>query len=233
MRAAHAIGLNVARTDFVRFGDSEPAIVIERYDRLVVENEKVLRIHQEDFCSASGRLPSKKYEAHGGPTLADMARVVEQNVHERGSGMSALGDFVAFNYVAGAPDGHAKNISVMLLPRETKVAPLYDLATGLPYAGNSSLREVAISVGGRRKLVQVLGKHWDRAATTLGIPTERYRERVRRIADAFPDAFADALMEVGTPDAKEIRARSIDAFMVHIKQLTSRLNDPPAPSSVG
>ncbi|AYY14960.1 type II toxin-antitoxin system HipA family toxin [Actinobacteria bacterium YIM 96077] len=225
MRAARKIGLDVAHTDFTHFGESEPAIVVERYDRLILEDETVLRIHQEDFCSASGRLPARKYEAHGGPTLADMARIVEQNVHERSSGMAALGDFAAFNYVAGAPDGHSKNISLLLLPRETKVAPFYDLATGLPYAGNSALRELAIAVGGRRKFGQILGKHWERAASTLGIPPERYRERVRHMADTFPDAFADALVQVGTPEAGEIRARSIDPIAAHVKQLTARLDD--------
>ena len=80
MRAASTLGLDVAHTEFTRFGDSEPAIVIKRYDRVILDDDDgVLRLHQEDFCSASGRLPSKKYEAHGGPGLADLARIVEQN----------------------------------------------------------------------------------------------------------------------------------------------------------
>ncbi|OHV73011.1 hypothetical protein BCD48_33835 [Pseudofrankia sp. BMG5.36] len=54
--------------------------------------------------------------------------------------MAALGDFAAINYVTGAPDGHSKNVSLLLLPNEIKVAPLYDLATGLPYDGDPGLR---------------------------------------------------------------------------------------------
>ncbi|WP_322755278.1 type II toxin-antitoxin system HipA family toxin [Frankia sp. Cas3] len=227
MRAASALGLDVAQTEFTRFGDGEPAIVIERYDRVILDDGGVLRLHQEDFCSASGRLPSKKYEAHGGPGLTDLARIVEQNSHGHAAdGLAALGDFAAINYIAGAPDGHAKNVSLLLLPNEIKVAPLYDLATSLPYDGDPGLREVAVGIGGRRKFGQVLGRHWDRAAALLGIPAEQYRTTAREMAGHFPDAFSDALTKVGTPEAEEVRRRSIDRIARHTRQLAERLDDP-------
>ncbi|MGF7238544.1 MAG: type II toxin-antitoxin system HipA family toxin [Frankia sp.] len=227
MRAADALGLDVARTEFTRFGDGEPAIVVERYDRVILDDGGVLRLHQEDFCSASGRLPSKKYEAHGGPGLADLARIVEQNSRgQAAAGLAALGHFVAINYVAGAPDGHSKNVSLLLLPSEIKVAPLYDLATSVPYDGDLGMREIAIGIGGRRKFGQVLGKHWDRAAAVLGIPPEQYRKTVAEMAGRFPDAFSDALTEVGSPEAEEVRKRSIDRIVWHTRQLAERLDDP-------
>ena len=227
MHAARQMGLDVANTEFTRFGDGEAAIVIERYDRIVLDDDTVVRLHQEDFCSASGRLPDKKYEAHGGPSLGDLARVVSQNVDDRAVGARAVGDFAAFNYVAGAPDGHSKNISLLLLPNEIRVAPLYDLATGLPYDGSPALREVAVSIGGRRKFGQVLGKHWDRAAAALGIPAEEYRARAETMTEQFPDAFSDALVAIGTPEAEEVRVRSVDAIARHVTQIAERLDDPP------
>ncbi|WP_239375575.1 type II toxin-antitoxin system HipA family toxin [Frankia sp. Cj5] len=227
MRAASALGLDVAHTEFIRFGDGEPAIVIERYDRVILDDGAVLRLHQEDFCSASGRLPSKKYEAHGGPGLTDLARIVEQNSRgHAAAGLAALGDFAAINYVTGAPDGHAKNVSLLLLPNEIKIAPLYDLATSLLYDADQGLREVAVGIGGRRKFGQVLGKHWDRAAAVLGIPAEQYRQSAREMAGRFPDAFSDALTEVGTSEAEEVRTRSIDRIARHTRQLAERLDDP-------
>jgi serine/threonine-protein kinase HipA len=226
MRAARALGLDVARTECAYFGEGEPAIVIERYDRVVLDDGTVLRLHQEDFCSASGRLPAKKYEAHGGPGLRELARIIGQNADDRAAGIAALGDFAAFNYVAGAPDGHAKNLSLLLLPGEIKIAPLYDLATGLPYRGNAALREAALGIGGRRKFGQVLGRHWDRAAATLGIQAEGYRQTAREMAEAFPDAFSDALHEVGTAEADEVRRHALDPIARHTKQVTERLDDP-------
>lgn len=225
MAAGRELGLDVADTEFTHFGD-ETAIVIERYDRIVREDSSVLRLHQEDFCSASGRLPAKKYEAHGGPGLADMARIIDQNADDRAISLRKLGDFAAFNYISGAPDGHAKNLSLMLLPDQTRVAPLYDLATSLAYDGNTALREVAVSIGGRRKFGQVMGKNWDRAAATLGIPAEQFRTRVRQLAAGFPDAFFDALLHVGTPEAEEVRLRATGPITAHVKHLIERLDDP-------
>jgi serine/threonine-protein kinase HipA len=231
MRAASALGLDVAHTEFAHFAD-EPAIVIERYDRLRIDDGSILRIHQEDFCSASGRLPARKYEEHGGPGLPDMARIIEQNVRHREPAMAALGDFAAINYIAGAPDGHAKNISLLLLPGEAKLAPLYDLASGYPYdAADLDLTGVAVSIGGRRKFGQVLGKHWDRAAATLRIPAAQFRDRVRTLAEGFPDAFSDALRAVETPDATAIRQRTATRIATHIEQLIKRLDDPPEPTN--
>ncbi|HWU32346.1 MAG TPA: type II toxin-antitoxin system HipA family toxin, partial [Marmoricola sp.] len=232
MRAASTLGIDVAHTEFVRFGDEEAAIVIERYDRILRPDDSVLRIHQEDFCSATGRLPTQKYEADRGPGMADLMRVATRNATDLQVAAQAIGDFVAFNYVAGAPDGHAKNISMLLTPTTVEVAPLYDLATSLPYDGSGLTREVAIAVGGRRKFGQVLGRHWDRAASILRIPSEEYRRRAREMADGFPDAFTDALRAVGTPDAAEVRIRSTDAIAAHVQVVRSRLDDAPTKRSL-
>ena len=231
MRAASAVGLSVASTEYVHFGD-EAAIVVERYDRVVLEDDSVVRLHQEDFCSAAGRLPARKYEADGGPGLRDMTRTVNQAATDRAAAVRELGDFAAFNYVSGSPDGHSKNLSLLLLPGQTRIAPLYDLATGLPYeTKNPEYRQVAVSIGGRRKFGQVLGKHWDRAADQLGIPADAYRDRARELARAFPDAFSDALRDVGTAEAETIRQRSVDLIAKHSKQVLDRLDDPREPTT--
>lgn len=159
-----------------------------------------------------------------------MIRTILQVATNRQQAVRELGDYAAFNYVSGSPDGHSKNISLLLLPGQTRLAPLYDLATGLPYdMKNPEFRQVAVGIGGRRKLRQVLGKHWDRAAQQLGIPAQEYRERARAIAEAFPDAFSVALSEVGTPEADNIRTRSIDPIARHVRQVLERLDDPAGP----
>ncbi len=71
MRAAGQVGLDIAHVDFTHFGN-EPAIVVERFGRVEVDGE-VVRVHQEDFCQAAGRMPNCKYETHDGPGLDDGA----------------------------------------------------------------------------------------------------------------------------------------------------------------
>ena len=48
----HTCGLRAARSRVVVFGD-EVAIVIQRFDRVVLERD-VRRMQQEDFCQALG-----------------------------------------------------------------------------------------------------------------------------------------------------------------------------------
>lgn len=67
MRTAAKLGLPVAKTEFHMFG-AEPAIVIERYDRVRDGSCRVMRIHQEDFCQSLGVMPEVKYAEQGGPS---------------------------------------------------------------------------------------------------------------------------------------------------------------------
>ena len=223
MRAADRVGVDVAHTSYQDF-DDEPAIVVERFDRIVLPDGQVLRLHQEDFCQASGRLPARKYEEDQGPRAADMVRIIGANSRDRDEDSRALADFLIINYVAGAPDGHSKNISLTLRPDGIFMAPLYDLASAFPYgAANPAFRRVALSIGGRRDLGQVMAKNWDKAAEILKLPAEWMRTRARHVAEAFPDAFSESLGDIGTPQAADIRARSMDLMAAHCADLVRGL----------
>ncbi|HEX5309634.1 MAG TPA: HipA domain-containing protein [Solirubrobacteraceae bacterium] len=73
MRLAMQLGLPVADVT-----TTAPAgwklIVVTRYDRAVGKDGEVERIHQEDFCQATGTPPQKKHEEDGGPSLRKVAR---------------------------------------------------------------------------------------------------------------------------------------------------------------
>jgi serine/threonine-protein kinase HipA len=76
LELARAVGLDVARSRLWKlpyeFGQ---ALLVERYDR--VDGR---RLHQEDFCQATGNPPSKKYKADDGPSLIDIPRA-RQRLH--------------------------------------------------------------------------------------------------------------------------------------------------------
>ena len=72
--AARRAGLVVARTSVARF-DGESAIVVERYDRRLLDG-RFARIHQEDVCQALGIRPERKYQNEGGPGPRDIARLL-------------------------------------------------------------------------------------------------------------------------------------------------------------
>lgn len=223
MTAAAAVGVDAAATQLLQFED-QWAIVVKRFDRLIDPDGIVRRFHQEDFCQALGRLPDRKYESRGGPRLTDMVRVLRQQSTDQEGDRLALADFVALNLVAGAPDGHAKNIAMLRVPGRIWVAPLYDVATGLAYDSTRVDRSVALAVGGERLVSRIHSRQWDKAAQTLGLEPDQLRHRVRHLASRFPEAFARALDEVRqAPGAAQVAARAVPALEDHCARVLDGL----------
>lgn len=208
MRAAAALGVDVAETLYTEF-DGRPAIVVIRFDRVTLGDGRVLRLHQEDMGQALGRMPDRKYEEHGGPGLADMATVLWAHSREPRRQAERLADFLLINYAAAAPDGHAKNVSIRILPDgNVELAPLYDLASGLPYDRADVDRKIALSIGGERLAGRIYQRQWARAARQLGLAEDWLVERAKALITGFPDAFRDAVLEVGTPAARGVWAHT-------------------------
>lgn len=73
---ARAIDLPVVNIQLRVIANRHYALV-ERYDRHMVENDQIARLHQEDFCQALGFGHERKYQHDGGPSFADCYRLVQ------------------------------------------------------------------------------------------------------------------------------------------------------------
>ncbi|MFN7193578.1 MAG: HipA domain-containing protein, partial [Rhodospirillales bacterium] len=71
---ARALGLPAAASQ-VRVFEGEVAIVVERYDRVRME-DSIRRLHQEDMCQALGLPPTGKYENEGGPGVPPIVELL-------------------------------------------------------------------------------------------------------------------------------------------------------------
>jgi serine/threonine-protein kinase HipA len=189
--AARRAGLTVSRTRVERFADLS-AIVVERYDRLMVGNHLV-RVHQEDLCQAFGLPPDRKYQRDGGPTPGRIARLLRDampaSVAEEAVWQFA--DALAWNWLIGGTDAHAKNYSLLLAAGQVRLAPLYDVASALPYGTDERRLRLAMKVGSS---YAVYPRHddWPAAAEALDLDAEALHARVRELAEAAPDAFSAA-----------------------------------------
>ena len=139
--------------------------------------------------------------------------------------LRALADFVAINVVAGAPDGHSKNISVLLNPNgERSIAPLYDLATGLAYDQDNVDRSVALSVGGERHVSRIRAAQWKKAAAVMGLSGDEVVDRVAYLAAGFAGAFRGAVDEVAdVPGAQELADRALSEVEKHCQVVLDNL----------
>lgn len=131
-----AYGLPVPNSAILRFG-AQKVLAVERFDRQLHSSGRwLLRLPQEDFCQALGRPSHLKYEADGGPGMLELAGVLRQSVDAH----QDLGTFLSAQilfWMLGAPDGHAKNFSIRLLPEgRYRLTPLYDVMSIWPVEGN-------------------------------------------------------------------------------------------------
>ncbi|SCE88889.1 serine/threonine-protein kinase HipA [Micromonospora viridifaciens] len=195
LQAARHAGLTVASSKVTTFGE-ERAIVIERYDRMPAAGGKSLRIHQEDMCQALGVPPTQKYQSEGGPTPEQIVELLRREVQPRGRSEIEIGRFVdalAFNWLVAGTDAHGKNYSILLAGGQVRLAPLYDLASVLPYDDMylPKLR-LAMRIGGEYRIERISGRHWRRFAGDNGLDPESTIERIDQLAARVPPSFAAA-----------------------------------------
>ncbi|AXE38868.1 type II toxin-antitoxin system HipA family toxin [Acidipropionibacterium virtanenii] len=213
MRAARLLGMTTAGTRWCEF-DGEPALVITRFDRR--GTDPVHRIHQVDMCQALGRGP--KYETDGGPGAADVAGVLRSVSSDPQTDLYRFADALMFALLTESPDAHAKNYALLLTETAARLAPLYDMATALPYEHSGLDLSVAMTVGGQRHRPRVLPRHLiTMAERDLGIDAARVLDRYRTMAGRLPGAFEAALDELpGAVAADELR----DRILPRLRELT-------------
>jgi serine/threonine-protein kinase HipA len=183
---AHEVGIVAAESTVEHFGD-EIAIVIKRYDRLPGRDGQILRIHQEDMVQAMGIHPDGKYEVDGGPgirRLMDKLHASTSPVEDRRRFMEA----VVFNFLIGGTDAHAKNYSILFGPRQIRLAPLYDVASYLPYAERWADVRMPMKIDKYYLYTDVFPRHWERVARSVGFPVDDLLGMVRDLSEKIPAA---------------------------------------------
>jgi serine/threonine-protein kinase HipA len=206
LRAARIAGLRTAGTRVLSFA-GERAVVVDRYDRFPAADGTVERIHQEDMCQALGLPPTAKYQSEGGPSPERIVELLRQAITPPSVAELEVGRFVdalALNWLIAGTDAHAKNYSVLLGRGQIRLAPLYDVASSLPYDDMYLPRlRLAMKIGSEYRVEAISGRHWRAFAERNGLDPNRTLERIDELATRLPEAFreaasADAVSELGS-----------------------------------
>jgi serine/threonine-protein kinase HipA len=188
---ARNLGLPAAQSRVMRF-EKEIAIVIERYDRQHRGNE-IARIHQEDVCQALGIMPTRKYRNEGGPSAADIIELLRTSSTDRGADVNTFVDALGFNWLIAGTDAHAKNYSLLLGGPHVRLAPLYDVASILPYDEFDAQKlKLAMKVGGEYKLSRIGLRQWQKFARETRFNADELIARLGSMARQLPDEANDA-----------------------------------------
>jgi serine/threonine-protein kinase HipA len=187
LQLARALGLTVPNSQILRFED-QIAIVIDRYDRIQIENIWH-RVHQEDLCQALGVPATKKYQNEGGPGPTDIVALLRDYSRTPAPDVQTFVDAIAFNWLIAGTDAHSKNYSVLIgAGGNVRLAPLYDLASILPYADmNLPKAKLAMKIGGEYLLRNIRLYHWNKMAAELRLEPTSLIQRVDSLAKQLPE----------------------------------------------
>jgi len=188
---ARNLGMPAAQSKVVRF-KAEVAIVVERYDRQQKGND-IIRVHQEDVCQALGIMPTKKYQNEGGPSAVNIIELLRTYSTDRDADLETFAVALGFNWLIAGTDAHAKNYSLLLGGPDVRLAPLYDIASILPY-DEFDLRKVklAMKIGGEYKLSLIGLRQWQKFAREARADADQLIEALISMAKQLPDEVAAA-----------------------------------------
>ena len=237
MRAARLAGLAVAGTEIATFGD-ERAIVVERYDRLFVDGE-LQRVHQEDICQALSLPPEKKYQRSGGPGPVDIVKLLRSRMPASvvANSIERFVEALVFNWLVGGTDAHAKNYSFLMEGPDIRLAPLYDLTTGLPYSKellgardsrihtDRPLLRMAMSIGGESRLSRERVSNWEAFAKQAGVDAEWIVQQIGDLSEKLPDCVRTATSELSELGVSTFLSELVDLVANHVATLNKSINE--------
>ena len=166
----------------------EPVLLVERYDRALADDRHVVRLHQEDVCQATGVNPGFKYQANGGPSLADVAALLDEHSSRPGIDRRTLFRLTVVNALLGNCDAHGKNLSLLHTTEGVQLAPAYDIVSTAAYPAHTD--RLGMYIGAATRLRHVDRAALEQEAATLRIPHRLSDRLLHEIADALPGALA-------------------------------------------
>lgn len=178
MQLASRCGLRVAEAFY------EPltqACVVRRFDRVGAAAGRMRRLPQLDMCQLHGLPSTLKYEADGGPSLAQCAAQVRDSSAVPAEDLQQLARWVFFNLFAGNLDAHAKNLSMQQTEAGAwRLAPFYDLMCTRLYPGLAGT--LAMRIGGAATPAQVDATALARLAKDLRLSPNLLRRSAQDVA---------------------------------------------------
>ena len=193
LQLARRLEFPTASSHVVTF-DGERAIVVERFDRVRLPDGWV-RVHQEDLCQALGVHPSHKYQNAGGPGPRDIVELLRDHSSAPNDDVVTFVDALALNWLIAGTDAHAKNFGVLIAPGRVRLAPLYDMASVLPYPRFDIHRvKLAMKIADRYRLSEIRRRDWVKAAEQLKLDSVSLLARIVNMGEAI----LELAPEIGT-----------------------------------
>jgi serine/threonine-protein kinase HipA len=220
-----AFGIPTAAVEMATFGDRR-VLIVERFDRILTMDGRLLRVPQEDCCQALAVPWTRKYEKDQGPGIQRILSLLA------GSDLAAVDQrhFLKAQiifWLLAATDGHAKNFSIFLSPGGGyRLTPLYDVISAQPSLPAHQLHhnkmKLAMSVGNNRHYVvdEIAARHFVQSAEKAGIGKKVTIEVIDDVLSVVPHAtqtVIDGLPTDFPPAIVEAVAHGIASRLVQLE----------------
>lgn len=167
--------------------------LITRYDR-IIQNNKIRRLHQEDFCQALGLCYKNKYEKEGGPGICQCFETISQYSDNVLRDLEHLLNWVIFNVLTGNADAHAKNLSFVYKTDGSRcLAPFYDLVCTRAYEVIDN--RLAMAIGGESNPGEIAKKNWLQLANQIQMTANFVLSRVEELAALIKDHIDEVMTQ--------------------------------------
>ncbi|MFC3339176.1 type II toxin-antitoxin system HipA family toxin [Paracandidimonas soli] len=227
LRLLKAYGLSAAEADIATFG-TQRVLVVERFDRRISpDGGWLMRLPQEDFCQVEGCSPLRKYESEGGPGLKALFSTLRQSMNAEADMKALMAAQVLF-WLLRAPDGHAKNFSLRILPRgRFQLTHLYDVMSAYPVLGRGSNQwspreiKLAMALLGKNRHYEMHGiqrRHFNSTAKKVG-----YASTAEPIIEDILARTPAAIAQVQAELPRGFSQRVADAILGGVEQAAAVL----------
>ena len=189
-----ALDLPSAGVEIARFGKKR-VLVVERFDRHMTRDKRLLRVPQEDFCQALSVPWTRKYESEGGPGVRDILKLLAGSDEAGTDRRNFLKANIVF-WLLAATDGHAKNFSLFLAPGGGyRMTPLYDVVSAQPSLVSGQIQakqmKLAMAVGDSHhyKIGRITGRHFLQSAESAGAGRDMALGVIDEVLETAPRAL--------------------------------------------
>ncbi len=212
--AARAAGAAARAVGFTELGKQQP----------------VLRLHQEDLCQALGVRPQAKYQNEGGPSPGQIAELLRAASDRPADDVQTFADALVYNWLIAGTDAHAKNYSLLHgRGGRVRLAPLYDLASALPFPElDPNKLKLAMKLGGHYRVREIGARELRKTGEELGLDRGVFLARCRELCAALPPA-AEAVHDECSQNGLDhpILERLANVLKARARKCASALRGPP------
>lgn len=183
-------------------GVSEPRLIsIARFDRFEAGElspddsdalPPITRIHQEDLCQITGRRPTAKYQANGGPTLRDLATAIRRYTVSPETDLQHALTAAIGNVCLGNGDAHGKNFALLSTAEgHHRLAPFYDIVSTDVYPALTPT--FSMTFGHAERATRLSERDFDRVARDFGMSVALVRTTVEAVTTSLRLKLDDVL----------------------------------------